>query len=263
MEKRGQVTMFIILGLVVLLILLFAWVFKDTFEEVVYGQEGTKRLLNEQLSFIEDGIKECVDKGTLDSIRTLLMNGGTFNIINSVNYDSDGDGIYSEKVRVLCSNIVDSDRCLNNPVLKSDLEKELKKELISSIKVCIEQDFISEVESKSGYTLEKGSFNLNVEIGPKKVLFNITYPLKIIRKDIEVYEEDFSSSVEFPLKFIVEVVNHILNEEALGNEAGFDEYSLNRKCKVISHYVGSYKIYEIKSIDYEGYPFWFAIEEGS
>jgi len=261
MQKRGQVTMFIILGLSVLIILLFAWFFKDTFEMVVYGEEGVKRVLSEQLISIDDGIKGCVDKESLSSIKTLLANGGTFNLINPINYDTDQDGIYGEKVRVLCSNIVNNEMCLNSPVLKRDLEKELEVKLGDSIKIC-SANVINGIKSNN-YEVEEGDFNLKVDIESKNVLFNINYPLNISRKGISTYKEDFSSSVEFPLNSMVEVINHNLNAEALGEEAGFDDYSLNRGCKVISETVGNYKVYEIQNWDYEEYPFWFAVEGGS
>ncbi len=210
--KKGQVTVFIILGIVILVAIGFIFFLRDQIVEQVLGPEGTKRLLSTQLDFIDSHIKKCIDEKAKPALELLGKQGGTFIPTKYLSY-------YGNKVNYLCRNILNDDKCLNQMLLKSKLENELNNYLTNEILSCID---INSLKSDK-FNINTGTFSLSSSIADETVLINIEYPLTLERKGITSELREFSKSINVPLGDIIKAVNDILNSEARGID--FDQFS--------------------------------------
>ena len=79
MDKRGQVAVFVVIGVVLIIVLVLLFAFRDAFIGVVKGQIDTEKYLSNQLNDIQKNvIEECVVSETLDGVKLYLSNGGGF-----------------------------------------------------------------------------------------------------------------------------------------------------------------------------------------
>ncbi|MBT4334745.1 hypothetical protein HOD61_02920 [archaeon] len=76
MQKRGQVTIFIILGIVVLSIVGFLFMQRGAILGDELGEEELERFVGVQLEPIRTGIENCVEVSLLKSIDAVSMQGG-------------------------------------------------------------------------------------------------------------------------------------------------------------------------------------------
>ncbi|MEW6063454.1 MAG: hypothetical protein AB1571_03760 [Nanoarchaeota archaeon] len=208
MEKRGQVTLFIILGIVILTVIVLVFFLRDTIVEKALGPSGTKRIISNEADNIKDEIVKCIDEKARPALEILGKQGGSFNPQKYRLYNGN-------KVNYLCYNIPNDNKCLNQMLLKSKLEAELNTYLSREIFSCID------ISSFAGTTeITTGEFKINSEIGDDGVLVNVDYPITIKKKEITQSISEFSKQVDIPLGKIVVAVNDILNDEASGR--GFD-----------------------------------------
>ena len=71
MKKRGQVTTFMIVGLVILIIFVILFMLRDSILEGIKGAEGTKQILNGVVEEMDFKIADCIDKEADSAIITL------------------------------------------------------------------------------------------------------------------------------------------------------------------------------------------------
>jgi len=249
MKKRGQVTLFIILGIVILTVIILVFFLRDMLVETVLGPSGTKRVVSNEADSIRDNIVSCIDEKAKPALEILGRQGGNFNPTKYRAYKGN-------KVNYLCYNIPNSDKCLNQMLLKSKLEAELNDYLNKEIFSCID------ISSFAGNTeITTGEFKVSTEIGDDNVLVNVDYPIAIKRKEITQSINEFSKSVDIPLGKIIPAVNDILNDEAMGR--GFDIVNYIKAKKSLYDISviqpSSDKIYIVNIFEDE-YQFQFAVE---
>lgn len=251
MKKRGQVTVFMIVGLVLLIIFVLIFALKDFLYETIKGSEGTKIILNNKIQEIDSRIKDCVDNEANTALILLGKQGGSFNPVNYRNF-------YADKISYLCFAIPDSKKCVNNGLTLIELEKELDNYLTTRIRNCIN---IESFRDDSRYSMTIGNFNFKTKIMDKTVLFNITYPITLERKEIKVDVSDFSESINNPLGKIQQAVLDILNIESEGLYFDNVMYVLAKRNEftVIKKRPSPDKIYVVSHKDFD-YKFQFAVK---
>lgn len=253
--KKGQVTVFVIIGLVVLIAFALVFYLASKSSELRKGPENIQIRLAEIYDNIKsDQIDKCTEKETKKAIDLFLENGGSFGTASST-------ATYKGKqVRVRCSAISGSDKCLNDPIFLSVAEKEFSSELTNRIGNCIDLN----IYRTEGYTIDSGELTANVSINPGTLIVNINYPITIKSGDIEFYRDSFVHNVNIPLGKIIGAVNDVLNDRA--QEGIFDplQYARETFGKVevdtISYYPND--IYELKIFDYSN-SIWFAVTGNS
>ena len=238
MEKRGQVTTFIIVGIVLLLALAFIFFAKNTIIEGISGKAKVQSYLRGVMDNIKTETGKCVEKEARSSINILGKNGGYFEPKAYVEY-------YGEKISFLCANIPNDKRCLNNMLSKTEMEERMKEYLMPRIKKCT---------------------NLaQFEPSPTKLIsdYKLIYD-PIERGDVKFLQNSFFKGVGVPLGDMVYVANDILNAEASVGDfstLSYDLFSLNKYeiRRNLIPFKPFHKIYTVKENGYD-YEFKFAVE---
>lgn len=86
MKKRGQVTVFIILGIVVLTLFALLLALRGDLFSNLFNIQGTKQIERADIEPVKDVVASCVEITLLDSIEWVSNRGGYFNPVNSEKY---------------------------------------------------------------------------------------------------------------------------------------------------------------------------------
>ena len=247
-EKRGQIALYAIVGLLVVFsVLLLLW-FKTNFF-MFNPDEGD---LEDVMNNIRESIDECLTEISTEPIIRIGMQGG---------YLYSEGGLYrrynGSDINYLCFNM-DGVGCRNRMLTKENMEEQLAEFFDDELSRCFNvQDF----KKFGGFTIDAKQWKTSVEILPYEVVLNLNYPIVLKGKDgVEVKEDIFVSSQPFPLGFVYDIVTDVVNSEALGD---FDPliYMLFKKGKVRIEKKRSYpdKLYIINKAD-NSYIFQFFIQ---
>ena len=202
MDKRGQVTIFAIIGIVlIVIIILFLFI-----RSKVYIGPATQQDLEVELIPIKEHIEGCLLDKAEDRLKQLGLQGG---------YIKTAENTYKlykdNRISYLCYNIEDKPYCRQRILRLSDMEQELgnvlEEELITQ---CINvQRF-----RKIGTNLQQGGLKLDIDIGEDNVLVKADFPVIISKGDAMAEIKQFSASIEVPLGRLYNAARDILNAEA-------------------------------------------------
>ena len=253
MEKRGQVTTFIIVGIVALIVVILLFSLKDSLLIKIGGEKAAQDYLKGQMRGIEDEIGNCVNKESKDVLVLIGKQGGYIESVDSVSYSD-------VNVAVLCNDILNSNNCLNNGLFSSDIENELNIYLKDKLKECINLRKFKEGFKSYDYELKYDINNLDVEarINKEDVLFKVKLPVEVSKDEIKFEKDEFAKKVNIPIGSILNVVNDILNSEASSGDFNIVDYSMSHlnENDITMTWRGTDKIYIIKD---NNYLFQFAI----
>ena len=253
MEKRGQVTTFIIVGIVALIVVILLFSLKDSLLIKIGGEKAAQDYLKGQMKGIEDEIGNCVTKESRDVLVLIGKQGGYIESVDYVSYN----GV---NVAVLCNDILNSNNCLNNGLFNSDVENELNIYLKDKLKECVNLRKFKEGFKTYDYELKYDINNLDVitRINKEDVLFKVKLSVEINKDEIKFEKDEFAKKVNIPIGDILNVVNDILNSEASSGDFNIVDYSMNHlnENEITMTWRGADKIYIIKD---NNYLFQFAI----
>ncbi|MBS3073954.1 hypothetical protein J4447_00695 [Candidatus Pacearchaeota archaeon] len=194
-DKRGQVTLFIIIALVIIaMIALLAYFWNDIKSITV---ETTPQ------SFIESCMNTPIDSAVND----VFLHGGTAAQKNFINYNG-------EKIEYLCYTNEYYKTCVvQQPLLKQSIERELNSLLKSQAKVCI--DSLKEDMTSKGYSVNSDNrvdFITNLSLD--KADFIISTPIVFTKGDASQSFSHFTISRRSKLYELIMSAVYILNWEA-------------------------------------------------
>ncbi len=171
-EKRGQVTIFIIIAMVIIALGFLAYAFYPKVKSTLSLQEKNP----------QGYIQECIQKDLQDTLTLISSQGGSVNPTNFILYNK-------SKVEYLCyTNENLAKLCVvQRPVLQTHIKSELKSVLENKINTCFES--LKKNYETKGYvvTWEKG--NRTVELLPKKTLLRLTDKVVLTKENSQVYNE--------------------------------------------------------------------------
>ncbi|GEM_PF-1275885 len=253
MEKRGQVVVFVVLGIVVLTAVLLLFYFKDSVIKTVRSPPvHSAEYLSTQLDDLKNEINICVTKETKDAALLLMKYGG--------DYQREYDYIRYINVSypILCRSFKDKKGCLSTPLLLSTLEKKLDGYLIPELKKC----FNLEAYRNKDYTLTSGELNLSTTILDQTILVTTQLPLTLTKGTDSVKGTSYVSKLEIPLGALVFAVDDLLEKKASGNEVDIISFTLLKKNKyrLLVHKPYPDELYDLSLIDFPNFHFYFAVE---
>ncbi|MFH1210035.1 MAG: hypothetical protein V1663_04570 [archaeon] len=254
MNKRGQVTSFIVLGLVLVIIAFLVFYFlgdrltKKSEEEVIFHESELEPLKN----YVEECIKLHGDEGLL----IVGKQGGDINpgLYTSYMFPFDTE---MSRLSYLCYT-ENFTSCINKrPLLAKHIESELNFFMLERLRTCIDLDQIRE----EGYKIEEGDMSINTNIGERVVIINVNYPLTISKGNNVIKEERFSQTFNVPLGVLIETANDIVDDEITLGEFFTVPYMMSKhgRIEVEKHRPGDSKVYKIKTYD-SNYIFQFAVK---
>ena len=200
MKKGSQVTIFIIVGIIIISAVVLVFIFRKDIIPTLGGGGET----NPQ-SFLDT----CLEEHIKDAIETISVRGG---------YEENTLSTYYKGVNVsyLCYNSNYYYPCINQEqMLIQHLKEELHNVLANDVKNCLD-DFSNSLSEQS-YEVIMEPWNDNqfsIELVPKRVLILINKDVEVIRGDDTIKYENFK--IIYPSRFyeLSVVVQEIVSQEA-------------------------------------------------
>lgn len=158
-SKRSQLTIFIILGLLILIVLILLFMRNDNLRSYFMGSTP-----------VED-IKDCIKKPVEDALDIIRSQGGSLEPENYYLYQDN-------KLDYLCYTNEEYKACVvQKPLLKNSVEEELMRYAQPKIKGCVEG--VIETLRKDGYEVSMKNPELVVEIFPSDIMAEVDLDLNI------------------------------------------------------------------------------------
>lgn len=195
MKKRGQLTIFIIIAVIVLALLAVLFMFYPSIMSTLgFGEKNP-----------EIEIQNCIEEEIEKSIETLSLRGGSLDPEHYIFYDD-------EKVEYLCYTGEYYKTCvMQQPLLKQHIEKEIEDSIEEEAQECF--DVMTRNYEKAGYSVSFNPGQMSVELLPKRVVTTFNSSLTLKKGDSKSYDS-FSVVMDNNLYELVSITNSILNWEA-------------------------------------------------
>jgi len=203
LNKSGQVTVFIILGILLLLALILVIFVKRevvTFkpEEIIPTEKGK----------VENFITACIDRVGSEALFLIGLQGGYIEVPARISEDS------SVHLRVSPQNVVPYWAYGRNTDVPSlaEIKFDIDRYLEEHVRDCL---FEMEAFQENYDLIEKSSLAANTEIVESKVLFNLRWEIEIRDKSGEVITEVINHVAESPVKLknVHEMASRIIEKE--------------------------------------------------
>ncbi|MFH1682994.1 MAG: hypothetical protein ABIA37_04315 [Candidatus Woesearchaeota archaeon] len=209
-SKTGQITIFVILGILLLLALVLVVLFKK--EAIVFKPE---ELIPTEKGKVENFIVSCISQIGEEAIYTIGLQGGYLNISSEIATDS------NQHLKLSPYNLVpywargESKRIPTLEEIKADLDSKIEADL----KSCL---LGREAFQESYDIIEKSAIVANTNIVDQKVIFNVRWNLEIQDKGGEKITEliDHTAESDIKLKRTYETAKAIIDTEM--NEKKFE-----------------------------------------
>ncbi|RME55049.1 hypothetical protein D6777_01715 [Candidatus Woesearchaeota archaeon] len=247
-KKRGQITIFVILGIVILATIILLISFR---KEIIPPSSQTS--INAQMKEVKQIVESCLENSAKGPIEKIALQGGylspsqdTFRLWNDT------------PISYLCFNIEDQDYCRNRLLTLQNMESQLSKAIEESLPECLDFDNVRGVNIKT-----KGKPKVSVQILPLQVLVDLEYPVTVESKvsDAKASTNKFSYIVDKPLGDLYNVAQDILDQETTTGQFDQLTYMLLKLGKYTIYVQKPYpdKIYRLKLRE-DNFMFQFAVQ---
>lgn len=247
-SKRGQATVYIVLGLVIVAVIILLGYARSQF---LFGPTSIDKLNQVGLEPIRDHIEECVDQVAPDYFERIGIQGGYL----STPIDTFRK-VGGEAVSYLCYNMEGVPTCYNRYLTLGGMETQLADAIKDGLSSCINLKGFAR-----GATLTIGALNVEVDIGDYQSIVNVKMPIKIQKGELSVEEGDFSTTLEVPLGALYGVSHDIIEVETSFGEFDQLAYMLIHKGQFTIDKKRPYpdKLYVLKTKD-DDYVFQFFVQ---
>lgn len=200
--KRGQVTLFIIVALIVVAVglIFFLWI-KPNFIDSSSG--GLK------------GFDGCVEDAVSSSVEKLGNRAGFISPEFSYKYNN-------YDVGYLCyTNLYYRPCIVQKPFLVNHFEEQLLRDVREEINICYENS-IDDLKSR-GYDIVSGGIDVDVSLEPKKIMVHINAPTSVLSEGSLSYQK-FDVSLNNPVYDMLMVSTSILQYETRFGDSDIDTF---------------------------------------
>lgn len=195
MKKKGQVTVFVILAILIVVFAILIYYFYPQIQSSITGE--TLNPTSYLQSCIEDDLKNTLDK--------ISLQGGSINPSHYLLYQD-------QRMEYLCYTNEYYKTCvMQQPLLKNHVEQEIEKALSSKAEECLSS--LEESYKKRGYNVEMKKGKINAELLPKRIILNFNSTITVEKENTQRYE-NIKVLVTNNLYELVSIAMSILNFEA-------------------------------------------------
>jgi len=199
-KKRGQVTIFIIIAIMVIAIGVLIYLFYPQIKSILGGESESP----------SDFIQSCIEGEIKNSAEKLSLQGGSISPEHYIIYSN-------EKIEYLCySNEYNKLCVMQQPMLKQHIEFEIENEIESAAESCF--DNLEESYKNKGYKVDLKKGYTSIELRPKIIVATFNHSLTLTKEDSKQYES-FRVVVDNNLYELISITNSILNWEARYGDA--------------------------------------------
>ncbi len=207
MEKRGQITVFIILGILLLFILIFIFFARDQVLKSFTKNTNVEQKLELESKLIQEEITKCSLQESNKALSLLLSQAGFLTPTHYVTF-------YGQKFVYLCTKTVEQEGCTQEIISKHALEERLTAYLQEHVPSCLDLSAFKSTD----YHLTVGDFNVASTINQKNILLQFTYPITLSQGTFTVSKDQFTQTIDYPLGEVLDLSTDILNAEAQNKE---------------------------------------------
>lgn len=195
MNKNGQVTVFIIIG-VVLIIGAGFYFYLTGLERARPVQEQALEVLGKELDrqVITSYVESCIQSVLAPGVFLLARNGGYIYFHDKVLAGENEEIAYHLEYGEDVS------------ISKERMEQELSRFIRNSMGICL-----NELEALQQYDVTYGDIEVETTIGELSVFTRITYPVTITVGDAKTTVSDFSAEVPIRLKHVLGIKDDIIS----------------------------------------------------
>ncbi len=212
MRKRGQVSVFVIIGIVAVAAIIFVFLLFRSVEEKAREVRGTEEYLQSQLGDVKREIEECAGDVANELLDGLYDGGGNLNPERYANY-------YGKRVNVLCYEVEEDESCYNFMFTKREVVEQMLPVLEQQIKECADEKLI--FFEDQDYSINRGEFLLDKDrfiFDDARLLITINYPITLVKENDEQTEEKFSAAANTNFWQIAGIAGEIVNSHAKGGD---------------------------------------------
>ena len=219
--KRGQVTIFIILGIVFVVSILGFFFLTDRADEFLAPSDLSP----------QDFVKVCIREAVEESIDKILLNGGEIEASKTILYNGEEWNYlcYINKSYYPCYDI--------HPMLELQIEKEIEEDIKDEIENCFDKmkkDFEDE-----GFDVDEGVMSYSIDLLPGYVAVNLKKNVELSGETGTRNFEDFGVEILSPIYNLVRIAREIVNGESEFCHFNYDTYTF------------IYPEYDIRRVDYD------------
>lgn len=203
MKKRGQVTIFIIVGI----ILISAIVLFFTFREDIFKETTQKPEENPELF-----LKLCMEDKIKEAVEVISLHGGYPNneLYRSFKFEEEEIIV---NISYLCYNQNNYLPCINQkPMFLQDLKQEIKNYISSDVENCFNE--MTESFNQKGYETGIDYRDFEVELLPKRIIVQTDSEIDLTKSGETTKQENLKVQVASRLYEIAFVVQELVNQEA-------------------------------------------------
>ncbi len=204
-RKRSQVTIFIIIGVVIVVFATLAYFLYPTIKTNIGLSSSNPSVF----------MQSCLEDSIRDSIDILSEQGGSIDPVHYFLYNDN-------KLEYLCYSYGYYQTCvMQQPLLGKHVEGEIKNYILEDARDCMEA-LKTSFESR-GYEVQMKDGDFEVEVLPKVVAVNFNDSLILKSKGTESYDS-IKISVNSNIYELISIANSILNWEAKYGDAETTTY---------------------------------------
>lgn len=208
MQKRGQATLFIILGIIIVAavaLILFS-------KQAHIYTPATQENLQGKMEAIEASIQDCLDEAAQDPINRIAMQGGYLAVIPG-SYRLWNDTTIS----YLCWNQQGQRACMNRMLTLEYMQEQLDVAIKQQVETCLDVQGEGDIIQTYEIVTPK-DYSVKTTIEQDKTLVMLNYPLTLKSKtgEAKVTRKEFTKTFDVPLGELYGVSQDIVNAEATG-----------------------------------------------
>ncbi|MEM4267463.1 MAG: hypothetical protein QXK37_01395 [Candidatus Woesearchaeota archaeon] len=199
--KHSQVSLFIILGLALLLVTgMLIYSIRSVQQGQVENELLEQYIIKDDISPLKRYIESCIVQVTPEQVQRIGATGGVYNPVffryynkSRLNYLS-----YSQQAQKT-----------NSYLTRQDIEAELALEVKRQLQKCIDLGLFE----KQKFDIEKGDINVTAKISKGRVIIDVNYPLTLKRGDAVFFASEFSAEISSPIGELYDLAIEIVNSE--------------------------------------------------
>lgn len=254
-KKRGQVTLFVILGIVIVAVVVLLLAFRKQ----IIPTPATAENLNEIMRDIRGQITDCMKSAAEGPIDRIGLQGGYLSVpAGSYRLWNDATVSY------LCYNQPNTEVCSNRMLTRQHMEEELTSAIENELAQCVDVQGFSMGLIKTFDVVANDPMKAKVTIARENVIVDLNYPvtLKSRSSDNVVSEKKFTVSIDKPLGEFYDVAQDILEAETSAGMFDTLTYMLAKMSRYTIYLQKPYpdKIYQVTLREGSKYIFQFAVE---
>ncbi|UZE93582.1 MAG: hypothetical protein IB618_02285 [Candidatus Pacearchaeota archaeon] len=211
MDKRGQVTLFIIIAIVIIAVVVLGLIFWPTISTLFMSQQQTESFLASQAESLRDAVYDCVLATSYPAFERIGLQAGYYDTTGLERLDFAGNSyivvMYKDAAK----------QRINKLPSETQIEEQfslfLEREGYAEIDSCL-NNFAS---FKRNMNVEPGERKMTATINPDSIMINVDWPIKIskqtARAEAEQTINQIPATLTVPLGNLWYTANRIVDCE--------------------------------------------------